>query len=223
MAVNKVVYGSETLIDLTEDTATKDTVVKGYTLHLANGTKATGTFDTSQFKTVQTAKSSPTASGSETAFIDTISQDANGVITATKKTIPTASTTSSGIMPKDMYAKLDNIDDGAEENQNAYASVAVVSSAGAITKIYADDKSSVLKLRAGANITMTVSDSGDYITIKATNTTYSAMSQTEATTGTATTSRTMTAKVLNNTIDNKISALNLGGVSQLSYTVASTF
>lgn len=43
MAVNKVVYGSETLIDLTEDTATADTVADGYTLHLANGTRAAGT------------------------------------------------------------------------------------------------------------------------------------------------------------------------------------
>lgn len=43
MAVNKVVFGSETLIDLTEDTATADTVAEGYTLHLANGQRATGT------------------------------------------------------------------------------------------------------------------------------------------------------------------------------------
>lgn len=43
MAVNKVVYGSETLIDLTEDTATADTVADGYTLHLASGVRATGT------------------------------------------------------------------------------------------------------------------------------------------------------------------------------------
>lgn len=42
MAINKVVYGSETLIDLTEDTATADTVAEGYTLHLANGTRTTG-------------------------------------------------------------------------------------------------------------------------------------------------------------------------------------
>lgn len=39
------------------------------------------------YKTVQTAKSDPTASGSALAFIDTISQDTNGVITATKKNI----------------------------------------------------------------------------------------------------------------------------------------
>lgn len=40
-------------------------------------------------KPLQTAKSSPSASGSATAYIDTISQAADGVITATKKTIPT--------------------------------------------------------------------------------------------------------------------------------------
>lgn len=43
MAVNKVVYGSETLIDLTEDTATADAVADGYTLHLASGVRTTGT------------------------------------------------------------------------------------------------------------------------------------------------------------------------------------
>ena len=39
------------------------------------------------YKPLQTAKTSPTASGNTTAFIDTISQDANGVITATKKNV----------------------------------------------------------------------------------------------------------------------------------------
>ena len=48
--------------------------------------------DLSGYKTKQTAKTSPTASGTATAFIDTISQDENGVITATKKNVQTAST-----------------------------------------------------------------------------------------------------------------------------------
>lgn len=39
------------------------------------------------YKTTQTAVSDPTASGTDTEFIDSISQNANGVITATKKTI----------------------------------------------------------------------------------------------------------------------------------------
>jgi hypothetical protein len=54
--------------------------------------------DGSGYKPIQTAKSSPTASTTtSTSFIDTISQDVNGVITATKKTLPTASSTVAGI------------------------------------------------------------------------------------------------------------------------------
>ena len=52
----------------------------------------------SGYKPVQTAVSDPTASSTtSTTFIDTISQNANGVITATKKTLPTASSTVAGI------------------------------------------------------------------------------------------------------------------------------
>ena len=53
--------------------------------------------NSSDYKPTQTAVSSPSASGNTTSFIDTISQNANGVITATKKTIPTASGTVAGI------------------------------------------------------------------------------------------------------------------------------
>ena len=41
----------------------------------------------SSFKTIQNEVSSPEANGSTTAFIDTITQNANGVITATKKNV----------------------------------------------------------------------------------------------------------------------------------------
>ena len=52
----------------------------------------------SGYKPIQTAVSDPTASTTaSTTFIDKISQDTNGVITATKKTLPTASTTVAGI------------------------------------------------------------------------------------------------------------------------------
>lgn len=50
------------------------------------------------YKPLQTAKTDPTASGNATSFIDTITQNANGVITATKKTIPSASTSQAGIV-----------------------------------------------------------------------------------------------------------------------------
>lgn len=43
MAISKVVYGGEVLIDLTPDTVTKDKVLKGYTAHGANGEQITGT------------------------------------------------------------------------------------------------------------------------------------------------------------------------------------
>ena len=49
-------------------------------------------------KVVQTAVSDPTASGNATAFIDTISQDANGVITATKKDVRSATTGQTGVV-----------------------------------------------------------------------------------------------------------------------------
>lgn len=52
----------------------------------------------SGYKPIQTAVSDPTASTTtSTTFIDSISQNANGVITATKKTLPTASATVAGI------------------------------------------------------------------------------------------------------------------------------
>ncbi len=43
MAISKVVYGDETLIDLTADTVKADKVLKGYTTHGADGEKITGT------------------------------------------------------------------------------------------------------------------------------------------------------------------------------------
>lgn len=53
--------------------------------------------DEGSYKLKQTAVSSPAASGNATAFIDTISQDANGRIAVTKKTIPTANTSTLGL------------------------------------------------------------------------------------------------------------------------------
>ena len=42
MAVNKVVYGSETLVDLTNDTVTPETLAVGVTAHDASGKVITG-------------------------------------------------------------------------------------------------------------------------------------------------------------------------------------
>lgn len=43
MAISKVIYGGETLIDLTADTVKKDKLLKGYTAHGADGEPITGT------------------------------------------------------------------------------------------------------------------------------------------------------------------------------------
>lgn len=45
MAINKVVYNAKTLIDLTKDTVTAETLKKGYTAHKADGTIVTGIFE----------------------------------------------------------------------------------------------------------------------------------------------------------------------------------
>ena len=49
MSVNKVTAFGENLIDLTEDTVTKDTLIKGVTAHDARGNSVTGTFDTDKY------------------------------------------------------------------------------------------------------------------------------------------------------------------------------
>ena len=62
--INKVVYGGNTLIDLTADTVTADKVLKDYTFHLASGVTASGTCtfdsnttnDTAQVAEVLTGK-----------------------------------------------------------------------------------------------------------------------------------------------------------------------
>ena len=45
MAVNKVVYGTTVLVDLTEDTVTPDKLLKGATAHDASGEPITGTME----------------------------------------------------------------------------------------------------------------------------------------------------------------------------------
>lgn len=43
MSVNKIVYGNKTLIDLTGDTVTEETLLKGCRAHRADGTIIIGT------------------------------------------------------------------------------------------------------------------------------------------------------------------------------------
>ena len=67
-------------------------------------------------KPAQTAVADPTASGTAVTFIDSITQNANGVITPTKKTVRSASQSESGLMSATDKAKLDGIAAGAQVN-----------------------------------------------------------------------------------------------------------
>ena len=58
-----------------------------------DSTKWSQTNVESEFKRIQTAKTDPTSSSTATSFIDTITQDTQGVITATKKGLPFSSST----------------------------------------------------------------------------------------------------------------------------------
>jgi len=43
MGVNKIIYGGKTLVDMTDATATPETVLEGYTAYGANGARIVGT------------------------------------------------------------------------------------------------------------------------------------------------------------------------------------
>jgi len=55
--VNKVIFGSETLVDLTDATASADKILSGYTAYGADGNKLTGSAGASVSGTVLTIPS----------------------------------------------------------------------------------------------------------------------------------------------------------------------
>ena len=61
------------------------------------------------YKTKQTAVVDPGASGTGITFIDSISQDANGVITPHKKTVQSATAEQAGLMSASGFSKLEGI------------------------------------------------------------------------------------------------------------------
>ena len=72
----------------------------------ANGNPVDSGHALSEYKTKQTAVSDPTADGNAAAFIDSISQNANGEITVTKKNVQAASATQAGLMSAADFSKL---------------------------------------------------------------------------------------------------------------------
>lgn len=59
MAISKVVYGSNTLIDLTNDTVSADKLLSGYTAHNAKGEGVTGSV---AYATIYSGSTDPSAS-----------------------------------------------------------------------------------------------------------------------------------------------------------------
>lgn len=59
MAYNKVVYDGNTLIDLTSDTVTANSLLSGYSAHSADGTQISGAVS---FVTYYTGSSAPSSS-----------------------------------------------------------------------------------------------------------------------------------------------------------------
>lgn len=110
--------------------------------------------DLSGYKTTQTAVQDPTASGNSLTFIDSISQDAQGVITPTKKTVTTMVGASSsangaaGLVP----APQQNDQDKFLKGDGTWATVSTVDEK---VKATADSTNSEFKLLATASASPT--------------------------------------------------------------------
>lgn len=74
--------------------------------------------------------------------------------------IPKATNDVDGLLTKEDYAKISSIENGAEENQNAFSNVVI-----GTTTIAADSKTDSLTLEAGDNVTITPDADADKITI----------------------------------------------------------
>lgn len=125
MAISKVVYGGNTLIDLTADTVTKDKILTGYTAHGADGEAITGTCDYDSNTQDATAADSEILTG-KTAYVKgtkkTGTMKNNGAVAGTittkagKYTVPQGYHDGSGTVQIDAteQAKLiaDNIREG---------------------------------------------------------------------------------------------------------------
>lgn len=79
-------------------------------------TKGGGTLT---FTVTNLATSAPTASGNAVAFIDSISQNEKGKITATKKTVSSATTSAAGLMSAADKTKLDGITEATDTDIEA--------------------------------------------------------------------------------------------------------
>lgn len=133
----------------------------------------------------------------------------------TNTTYSAATQSANGLMSSSDKTKLDGIATGAEENQNAFSTFHVKVGA-AYYDVTATSETDTIALIPGNNVTFAqgqIDGQSKAIQISATNTTYTTMTQAQATAGTDETGRLITAKVLSNTIDNKIAAAQSGAAT----------
>lgn len=120
----------------------------------------------------------PAASGTALSFIDSVSQTANGKITATKKTVSDATTTAHGLMSADDKTKLEGIAEGATKVTDTTVSgwgyiksytdtnQKIKAKSGATDVTFGDND--VVEFVAGSNVTITPDKTNKKITIAAT-------------------------------------------------------
>ena len=106
----------------------------------------------SAFKTKQTAVIDPTADGTATSFIDTISQNDNGEITVTKRTVPTATTSEAGIsqLNSSTVIRTDGATSLSEDETKAVTAKGV---ANAIKNLDSGDKTQGSQVVCAVNVT----------------------------------------------------------------------
>lgn len=111
-----------------QDIETEKTDLAGY-VNALSGTANSGVVtnitksgSTITITSTSLAVNAPTASGTAVAFIDSVSQAANGKITATKKTVSDATTTAHGLMSAADKVKLNGIAEGANNYELPVAS-----------------------------------------------------------------------------------------------------
>lgn len=201
MAVNKVIYDGETLLDLTNDSVTEDTLLSGVTAHNAAGEAIVGTV-TVPTKVSQLENDSGLATeiyvnnkvagivDSAPATLDTLNElaaalgDDPNFATTIANQIGTKvdKVNGKGLSTNDYTTtektKLSSIAEGAEVNQNAFSNVIV----GSVT-VAADNKTDTLTLVAGDNVTLTPDATNDKITIASKDTVYTHPSYTSKSSG----------------------------------------
>ena len=81
MGVNKVIYVGKTLVDMTDATATPETVLEGYTAYGANGTRIVGTASATKRREVTISLPlAGWADGEQTVTVPGVTVDATVII-----------------------------------------------------------------------------------------------------------------------------------------------